>query len=64
MIEAERNWVFDGRRRVKSNDKEQNKNWHRLGDRNMKFFHVCASQRGKKNKIQEVRDKDQVLHTD
>lgn len=38
-------------------------NWYRDGDRNTRFFHLCASQRRRRNRILEVRDSDAILRT-
>lgn len=31
-------------------------NWYQLGDKNMSYFHVCASQRRRKNWIKQIKD--------
>lgn len=41
-----------------------NRNWYRNGDHNTKFFHVCASQRIKKNQISSIIDENNILHTE
>lgn len=37
-------------------------NWFRDDDRNTKCFHVCASQRTKKNQILSITDENNILH--
>lgn len=32
------------------------RNWYLLGDRNTRFFHACASQKRKKNRIKEIKE--------
>ncbi|XP_018809194.1 uncharacterized protein LOC108982319 isoform X2 [Juglans regia] len=38
-------------------------NWYKVGDRNIRFFHMCASQRWRRNRIVEVRDSTDILRT-
>ncbi|XP_040996181.1 uncharacterized protein LOC121242376 [Juglans microcarpa x Juglans regia] len=38
-------------------------NWYQLGDKNPKFFHSCASQRRRKNKIAAVKDDQNIWHS-
>lgn len=38
-------------------------NWYKAGDRNTRFFHMCASQRMRRNRIVEVRDSTNILRT-
>ncbi|XP_042944640.1 uncharacterized protein LOC122278525 [Carya illinoinensis] len=40
------------------------RNWYKLGDRNTKFFHECATQRKKKNCISEIQDANGVRVAD
>lgn len=40
------------------------RSWYCLGDRNTKYFHICASQRKKKNYIKVVRDNSNSLKED
>lgn len=39
-------------------------NWYKLGDRNTRYFHLCANQRKKRNFISQVRDSHSVLRRD
>lgn len=35
-----------------------NENWLKFGDRNTKFYHACANQRSRGNRIVQILDKD------
>ena len=40
------------------------RNWYTLGDKNTRFFHECANQRRKRNKIVSILDNQSVLRED
>lgn len=37
------------------------KDWYRLGDRNTKYFHACASQRRRTNRICSIQDSNGLV---
>jgi hypothetical protein len=44
--------------------KGKEKDWWRDGDRNTKYFHACANQQQRRNRIEQIQDKEERLCAD